>query len=64
MAKFMVYNVEGLTIPVEAELGLPFYFECSTEECGKRVVIKGKIIEVSESKFEGVLEEVINTIRE
>jgi len=60
MARFMVYNAGGLTIPVEAELSLPFYFECSTGDCGKEVVIEGKIIEVSESKFNEVLEEVID----
>ncbi len=57
--KFLVYNAAGLTIPVEAEPGVPFEFHCSEEECGKRVRIEGTIVEVSEKEFDGVLEETL-----
>ncbi len=57
--KFLIYNVAGLTIPVEAEPGIPFEFECSEEECGRRVRIEGVIVEVSEKEFDGVLEETL-----
>ncbi|ASJ02274.1 hypothetical protein A3L09_02850 [Thermococcus profundus] len=60
MTKFLIYNAAGLTIPVEAEPGLPFRFECSSEECGKKVVIEGRIVEVSRSSFEEVMNEVIS----
>jgi hypothetical protein len=59
MTKFMVYNAAGLTLPVEAELGLPFNFECSEEECGKTVRIEGKILEVEEEEFNRSLRNVI-----
>jgi hypothetical protein len=59
MRKFMIYNAEGLTIPVEAELGVPFYFDCPEEECGKRVVIEGRIRAVSLDEFDSVVENVI-----
>ncbi|MDI3474951.1 MAG: hypothetical protein PWQ79_781 [Thermococcaceae archaeon] len=53
--KFLIYNAEGLTLPVEAEPGLPFNFECGEEECGKIVRISGVIIQVSEDRFTEVL---------
>ncbi|ASJ00168.1 hypothetical protein A3K92_01030 [Thermococcus gorgonarius] len=59
MAKFMVYNTAGLTLPVEAKVGSPFYFECPEEECGKKVVLEGIIIEVSEAEFNKALESTI-----
>lgn len=57
--KFLIYNAAGLTVPVEAELGVPFRFECSPEECGEEVVIEGKIVEVPESSFNEVLRAVV-----
>ena len=57
--KFLIYNAAGLTIPVEAEPGIPFEFDCSEEECGKNVRIAGVIVEVSEKEFNGVLEETL-----
>jgi len=59
MAKFMVYNAAGLTLPVEAELGIPFNFECSEAECGKIVRMEGKILEVGENEFNRNLRNVI-----
>ncbi len=58
--KFMLYNVEGLSIPVEAEPGRPFKFNCSEEECGKSVTIKGVILPVSEDEFAVVLNATID----
>ena len=57
--KFLIYNAAGLTIPVEAEPGLFFRFDCSEEECGKRVEIEGMIVEVSEKEFDEVLRETL-----
>lgn len=59
MPKFMIYNADGLTIPVEADLGVPFYFDCSEEECGKRVVIEGVIKVVSLQEFDLAVERTI-----
>ena len=57
--KFLVYNADGLTLPVTAEPGLPFKFECGEEECGKRIRMSGVIIRVSEDKFTEVLSKTI-----
>ncbi len=55
----MVYNAAGLTLPVEAEVGTPFDFECSEAECGKIVRIEGKILRVEEDEFNLRLKNVI-----
>lgn len=57
--KGFIYNAEGLSVPVEFVPGVPFHFECSEEECGKRVVIEGTIFEVEEEEFTRVLESTI-----
>ncbi|WP_297509393.1 hypothetical protein [Thermococcus sp.] len=57
--KGFIYNAGGLSIPLEFTPGVPFRFECSEEECGKRVVIEGVIVEVSSSEFTEVLERVV-----
>ncbi|WP_335755192.1 hypothetical protein [Thermococcus gorgonarius] len=44
---------------MEAKVGSPFYFECPEEECGKKVVLEGIIIEVSEAEFNKALESTI-----
>ncbi|WP_457752094.1 hypothetical protein [Thermococcus sp.] len=59
--KFLIYNAAGLTIPVEAEPGVFFEFECSEEECGKRVKIEGVIAEVSEKEFDHILNQTLET---
>ncbi len=59
--KFFVYNAAGLTIPVDAEPGLPFKFHCSEEECGKVVVIEGIIRNASEEEFNRAVKEVVDT---
>jgi hypothetical protein len=57
--KFFVYGVAGLTIPVEADPGVPFSFSCSEEECGKTVEMEGEILRVSEEEFSQVLENLL-----
>ena len=59
--KFLVYNAAGLTVPVDAEPGRFFRFECGEEECGKRVSIEGVIFGVTEGEFNEVLEETIRS---
>jgi len=58
--KFMLYNVEGLSVPVEAEPGRPFKFTCSAEECGKELIVEGIILQVSEEEFAVVLNSVVD----
>jgi len=57
--KFLIYNAAGLTIPVEAEPGVFFEFECSEDECGKRIRIEGIIAEVPEKEFDQILNETL-----
>ncbi|NJE09692.1 hypothetical protein [Thermococcus sp. MAR1] len=57
--KVFIYNADGLTIPVEVELGLPFKFVCSEEECGRKVVIEGVVRLANEEEFTEVLESTI-----
>ena len=57
--KGFIYNAEGLSLPVEFTPGVPFKFECREDECGKRVVVEGVIVEVDSSKFTEVLEKTI-----
>ncbi|NJE00035.1 hypothetical protein E3E26_09640 [Thermococcus sp. LS1] len=57
--KVLIYNVDGLTIPVEVEPGLPFTFHCSIEECEKEIVIEGVVKTVNEDEFSKVLESTI-----
>ncbi len=57
--KVFIYNADGLTIPVEVELGLPFQFVCSEEECGRKVVIEGVVRLASEDEFTEILESTI-----
>jgi len=57
--KVFIYNVDGLTIPVEVEPGLPFTFQCSEEECGKTVVMEGVVRHADEGEFTRVLEETV-----
>jgi len=57
--KGFIYNAEGLTLPVEFAPGVPFRFECSEEECGKRVVVEGIIVEVDSDEFTRILERTV-----
>jgi len=57
--KVFIYNVDGLSIPVEVELGLPFTFHCSEEECGKEITIEGVVKVVDEEEFTEILEKTI-----
>ncbi|WP_297500444.1 hypothetical protein [Thermococcus sp.] len=57
--KGFIYNAGGLSIPLEFTPGVPFKFECTEEECGRRVVIEGVVIEVSSREFTEVLEKVV-----
>ncbi len=57
--KFLIYNVAGLTIPVEAKPGIFFEFQCLEEECGRRIKIEGTIVEVSEKEFNKVLKKTL-----
>ncbi|NJE05990.1 hypothetical protein E3E36_07510 [Thermococcus sp. M36] len=62
--KVFIYNVDGLTVPVEAEPGLRFRFQCSSEECGKEILIEGVIMQVDEEEFTEVLERTIEENRD
>ena len=57
--KVFIYNVDGLTIPVEVELGLPFKFRCTEEECGREIVIEGIVRLASEEEFTRTIEDTI-----
>ncbi|AIU69807.1 hypothetical protein TEU_05365 [Thermococcus eurythermalis] len=57
--KGFVYNAEGLSLPIEFTPGVPFKFECTEEECGKKIVLEGTVVEVESTEFSRVLEEVV-----
>lgn len=57
--KGFVYNAEGLSLPIEFTPGVPFKFECTEEECGKKIVLEGTVVEVDSTEFSRVLEEVV-----
>ncbi|ASI98120.1 hypothetical protein [Thermococcus celer] len=57
--KVFIYNVDGLTVPVEVEPGLPFKFVCSEEECGREVVVEGIVRPASEEEFTRILEDTV-----
>ncbi len=59
--RFMVYNVEGLTIPVDAEPGVPFTFHCPAEECGRELNMEGEIVGVFREEFDRVLKDTISS---
>ncbi|WP_456368965.1 hypothetical protein [Thermococcus sp.] len=58
--KGIIYNVEGISIPVEFTPGIPFRFQCSSNDCGKNIVLEGIIIEAKEEEFTKVLEAIIS----
>ncbi len=57
--KGFIYNVEGLSLPIEFAPGVPFRFECSEEDCGKKIVIEGVIVEVNDDEFTRALEKTV-----
>ena len=57
--KGFIYNAGGLSLPIDFVPGVPFKFECSEEECGKRVVIEGVVFEVDGDEFTKVLEKTV-----
>jgi len=62
--KGFVYNAEGLSIPIEFAPGVPFKLECGEEECGRRIVIEGVVVEVDSWEFTRVLERTVNDNRD
>lgn len=60
---FIIYNVLGMSIPVDAREGAPFNFHCSEEECGKEIVLQGVIKRVSGEEFRRVLKATIEESR-
>ncbi len=54
---FIIYNVQGISILVDAEVGLPFKFYCPAEECGEEIRVQGVIIKASADEFKKVLNE-------
>lgn len=57
--KGFIYNAGGLSIPVEFTPGVPFKFECPKDECGRRVVLEGIVVEVDSAEFTEVLERTV-----
>ena len=56
---FVIYNVLGMSIPVDAEEGVSFDFYCSEEECGREIFLHGVIRAADVEEFRRVLEAVI-----
>ncbi|ASJ09955.1 hypothetical protein A3L12_00890 [Thermococcus sp. P6] len=59
--KVLIYNADGLSLPVEVEVGVPFKFTCKEGECGKRIVIEGIVRPASEEEFNEVLEKTVSS---
>ena len=58
--KGFIYNAEGLSLPIEFAPGVPFKFECGEEDCGKKIVIEGVVVEVDSDEFTKVLERTVS----
>jgi len=58
--RFMIYNVDGKSIMVEAKLGEEFDFVCSKEECGERLELHGVIKIVPLQEYWEVLKKTVN----
>ncbi|GAB6102705.1 hypothetical protein JCM16138_19280 [Thermococcus atlanticus] len=56
---FIIYNVLGMSIPVDAEEGTLFTLHCPEEECGKEIMLRGTIKRVSGEEFRRVLKAAI-----
>jgi hypothetical protein len=57
--KGFIYNAGGISVPIEFTPGVPFHFECDEEECGKRLVIEGIVVEVTAPEFTKVLKRIV-----
>lgn len=62
--RFMIYNVMGRSIMVEASLNEEFKFICPIEECGERIEIQGVIKMVSLEEYKRVLKETLRDNKE
>ncbi|WP_087037451.1 hypothetical protein [Thermococcus litoralis] len=58
--RFMIYNVAGKSIMVEAKLGEEFDFICSEKECGERLELHGVIKVVPPQEYRKVLKATLN----
>lgn len=58
--RFMIYNVAGKSIMVEARLGKEFHFICSKKECGERLELHGVIKVVTPQEYRKVLKATLN----
>jgi hypothetical protein len=58
--RFMIHNVAGKSIMVEARLGKEFHFICSENECGEKLELHGVIKIVNPQEYRKVLKETLN----
>jgi len=58
--RFMIYNVAGKSIMVEAKLGEEFDFICNEKECGERLELHGVIKVVPPQEYRKVLKATLN----
>ncbi|NJE07358.1 hypothetical protein E3E31_02195 [Thermococcus sp. M39] len=59
MGRFLVYNAEGKSLVVDANIGERFSFYCSEEECGTEIIIEGIIRHATFEEFIKVRNNVI-----
>lgn len=59
MGRFLIYNAEGKSLIVDANIGERFSFYCSEEECGTEVVIEGIIRRATFEEFIKVRNNVV-----
>lgn len=59
MERFLIYNAEGKSLVVDAEIGKPFYFCCPEEECGLMIILEGVIRYASFKEFTKVRDETV-----
>ncbi|RLF78055.1 hypothetical protein DRN43_05530 [Thermococci archaeon] len=60
MTEFMIYGVKGKSIVVDTEIGMPFSFFCSEEECGVEIHMEGVIKRVKFDEYIAVRNSVIS----
>ncbi len=64
MGRFLIYNAEGRTLVIDANIGERFSFYCPKEECETEIVIEGVIRHATFDEFVRVRDRTIGQNKE
>ncbi|ALM74289.1 hypothetical protein TBCH5v1_0313 [Thermococcus barophilus] len=64
MGRFLVYNAEGRSLVIDANIGERFSFYCPKEECETEIVIEGVIRHATFDEFVRVRDHIIEQNKE